>query len=64
MTLQFTVPDMACGACASTIEQAVKAIDPGAEFEADTTRKIVKISTMTPAAQMQQAIQKAGYNPQ
>lgn len=64
MTVQFTVPDMACGACAETIEKAVKAIDPAAEFEADTTSKVVKIASNQADQMLKQAIQKAGYNPQ
>lgn len=64
MTVQFTVPDMACGACVSTIEKAVKAIDPAAEFEANTDSKVVKISTSQTADTMKQAIANAGYDPQ
>ncbi len=64
MTLEFTVPDMACGACANTIEKAIKAIDPAAEITADTTTKLVKISTSTDADALKQAIEQAGYRPQ
>ncbi len=64
MTLEFTVPDMACGACANTIEIAVKAMDPAAEITADTTTKLVKITTTTAAAALKQAIEQAGYHPQ
>jgi copper chaperone len=64
MPLEFTVPDMACGACANTIEKAIKAIDPAAEITADTTTKLVKIATTTDAAVLKQAIANAGYHPQ
>jgi copper chaperone len=64
MTIEFTVPDMACGACANTIEKAIKAIDPGAEITADTTTKLVKILTTTASATVKQAIEQAGYHPQ
>jgi copper chaperone len=64
MTLEFTVPDMACGACANTIEKAIKAIDPAAEMTADTTTKLVKISTTTVSETVKQAIEQAGYHPQ
>jgi copper chaperone len=64
MTIEFTVPDMACGACANTIDQAIKAIDPAAEFSADTTTKVVKISTSTDATVLKVAIEQAGYHPQ
>lgn len=64
MNLEFTVPDMACGACANTIEQAIKAIDPTATVEANTTTKAVEIMTVVAAAPIKQAIQQAGYHPQ
>jgi copper chaperone len=64
MSLEFTVPDMACIACAETITKAVKAIDPAATITANTDTKIVKIVTDRPASQLKQAIQQAGYNPQ
>jgi copper chaperone len=64
MPLEFTVPDMACGACANTIEKAIKAIDPAAEMTADTTTKLVKITTTTASDTVKQAIEQAGYHPQ
>ncbi len=64
MNFKFTVPDMACGACANTIEQAIKAIDPSATIEANTETKEVEIATVAAAAPLKQAIQQAGYNPQ
>jgi copper chaperone len=64
MKIEFTVPDMACGACANTIEKAIKAIDPAAEITADTTTKLVKISTTTASETVNQAIENAGYHPQ
>ncbi|MFM2430881.1 MAG: hypothetical protein RLZZ511_2094 [Cyanobacteriota bacterium] len=63
MQIQFTVPDMACGACAATIEQAVRQIDPAAEFTADTATKVIRISTTAASDAIQQAIRVAGYNP-
>jgi copper chaperone len=63
MKIEFTVTDMACGACANTIEKAIKAIDPAAEITADTTTKLVKIATTTDAAVLKQAIENAGYHP-
>jgi copper chaperone len=63
MPIQFTVPDMACGACASTIEQAIKQLDPAATFTADTPHKTITITTHIAAADLQQAIEQAGYHP-
>lgn len=61
MTLQFTVPDMACSACASTITQAVTAIDPGAKVAADPATKRVNIETQAAETAVKEAIAAAGY---
>ncbi|NJL21799.1 MAG: heavy-metal-associated domain-containing protein [Leptolyngbyaceae cyanobacterium SM1_3_5] len=63
MTLQFTVPDMACSACATTITQAVNAIDPAATISADTKTKQVQIDTVADETTVKQAIVQAGYSP-
>jgi copper chaperone len=61
MTLQFTVPNMACSACSDTITQAVKAIDPNAQIKADPKTKLVNIETQAAEAEVKQAITAAGY---
>lgn len=63
MTLQFTVPDMACSACATTITQAVNAIDPAAKVSADTKTKQVQIDTEADETTVKQVIVQAGYSP-
>jgi copper chaperone len=61
ITLEFKVPNMACSACATTITNAVTAIDPTAKVEADPKTKQVKIETQQPEATVKQAIVAAGY---
>lgn len=61
MTLQFTVPDMACSACVTTISDAIKAIDAAAIVEADPKTKLVKIETAQPETAVKSAIAAAGY---
>ncbi|MBI4783142.1 MAG: heavy-metal-associated domain-containing protein [Oscillatoriophycideae cyanobacterium NC_groundwater_1537_Pr4_S-0.65um_50_18] len=61
MTLQLTVPDMACSACATTITNAVMAIDPTAKVEADPKTKQVHIETQKPDLEVKQSIAAAGY---
>ncbi|MBF2002109.1 MAG: heavy-metal-associated domain-containing protein [Synechococcales cyanobacterium M58_A2018_015] len=61
MTLQLTVPNMACSACADTITQAVNAIDPAAEVNADPKTKQVHINTQANEATIREAITAAGY---
>jgi copper chaperone len=52
---------MACSACVETITQAVTAIDPSAQVEADTKTKQVNIETQKSELEMRQAIAAAGY---
>jgi copper chaperone len=66
MTLELTISDMACSVCVDAITQAVLAIDPKAQVEADTTTKQVTITTTpgnTSASEqdVKQAIAAAGY---
>lgn len=61
MTLQLTVPNMACSACSDTITKAVKAIDPAATVQADTKTKQVNIETQAAETAIKQAITDAGY---
>ena len=61
MTLQLTVPNMACSACSETITQAVKAIDSTATVHADPKTKLVNIETQQSEAAVKAAIVAAGY---
>jgi copper chaperone len=61
MTLQLTVPNMACAACAGKITQAVTAIDPTATIAADPKTKLVNIETQQPEDLICAAITAAGY---
>ena len=61
MTLQLTVPNMACSACSDTITKAIKAIDPAATVQADTKTKQVNIETQATETAIKQAITNAGY---
>ncbi|MBC7822612.1 MAG: heavy-metal-associated domain-containing protein [Candidatus Parcubacteria bacterium] len=61
MTLQLTVPNMACSACVTTITEAVKAIDTTAKVEADPKTKLVNIETQQSETAIKDAITAAGY---
>jgi copper chaperone len=61
MTLELTVPDMACSACSDTITQAIKSIDPTAQVEADPKTKQVTVATQASESAVRQAIVAAGY---
>lgn len=61
MTLHFTIPNMACSACATTITNAVQAIDSTAQVTADPKTKRVEVETQASEATVKTAIAKAGY---
>jgi len=61
MSLQLTVPNMACSACGDTITKAIKAIDPVATVQANPKTKQVKIETQASEMVVKQVISAAGY---
>jgi copper chaperone len=61
MTLQLTVPNMACSACGDTITNAIKAVDPTATVQTDPKTKLVSIETQQSETAIKQAITDAGY---
>jgi copper chaperone len=61
MTLQLTVPNMACSACGETITKAIQAIDSTAIVNADPKTKLVSIETQQSETAIKQAIANAGY---
>ena len=60
---QFSVPDMTCGHCASTITKAVKAEDPQAKVEISLNQHLVKVDSQLPEEDIAQSITDAGYTP-
>ena len=61
MTLQLTVPNMACSACVDTIIKAVKTVDPNAMVHAEAKTKIVSVETKAPEIAIKEAIAAVGY---
>ena len=61
--IEFTVDDMTCGHCASTITKAVKEVDAAARCEIDLGAKRVRIESDRDAADFREAIGEAGYTP-
>ncbi|MVT00143.1 heavy-metal-associated domain-containing protein [Devosia marina] len=57
----FTVSDMTCGHCASTIEKAVKNTDPACEIKIDVAARTVQVETACSAQDIADAIKLAGY---
>jgi copper chaperone len=61
---QFTVSDMTCGHCASTITRAVKQADPQAKVEVLLADKRVRVESALSQAEVAREIAEAGYTPQ
>ena len=60
----FRVTDMTCGHCASTITEAVRAVDALARIEVDVAGRLVHIEPADADAQaLSKAIASAGYSP-
>jgi copper chaperone len=61
--IEFTVNDMTCGHCASTITRAVKEVDAAGRCEIDLSGKKVRIESTHEAGEFKAAIEEAGYTP-
>lgn len=61
--VSFTVNDMTCNHCVSTVNKAVLAVDPKAEVNIDLSTKHVEINSSQPANVLAHAIEEAGYTP-
>lgn len=59
----FSVPDMTCGHCASTITKAVKSEDPKAKVEVSLSERLVKVESSLSTAELTERITEAGYTP-
>jgi len=60
---RFSVPDMSCGHCSATIEQAIRSADPAADVTFDLQSRIVSVTSGLAADTLANAIRSAGYEP-
>ncbi|QND64673.1 heavy-metal-associated domain-containing protein [Mesorhizobium loti] len=60
--LKLKVPDMSCGHCASTIEKAVKSVDPAAKVIVDLGSSMVAVETKADETAIRDVIKSAGYD--
>ena len=59
--LKLNVPDMTCGHCASTVEKAVKSVDPAAKVNVDLGSKTVTVDSVVDETKVKDVIRSAGY---
>lgn len=62
--IEFKVPDMTCGHCASTITKAVKELDAGAKLDISLAEHLVRVDSKASREDLQHAIAEAGYTPE
>ena len=60
--LKLKVPQMTCGHCASTIEKAVKSVDPAAKVQVDLDERTVSVETTADETSVKDSIATAGYD--
>jgi copper chaperone len=61
--LEFNLPDMSCGHCASTVAQTVKFVDSNAKVDVDLNTKKVKVESTEDRSEFVEALTEAGYPP-
>jgi copper chaperone len=60
--LKLKVPDMSCSHCASTVEKAVKSVDPGARVVVDLGSSTVAVESKADENAICDVIRSAGYD--
>lgn len=61
MTLQLTVPNLACSSCIKVVTAAVKTVAPDTTIQANSKTKFVNGETQASKAAIKEAITIAGY---
>ena len=61
--MEFLIPDMSCGGCASAVTRAVVRLDPAATVEVDLADKVVKVISALSPQQLVATIEAAGFHP-
>ncbi len=62
--IEFNVPDMTCGHCASTITKAVKGLDAGAKLDISLAEHWVRVESTASREALRHAITEAGFTPE
>ena len=61
--IEFRLPDMTCGHCASTVTRALKQADPSCEVRVDLSGRTVLVRSDEDRADLVEALTEAGYAP-
>jgi copper chaperone len=58
---EFSIPDMSCGHCVSSVTKAIKAVDPDAVADVDLTKRKAAVETKVDPKTISDALENAGY---
>lgn len=61
--MQFKLPGMTCGHCASTVTKSIQRVDPRATVNVDLPTKNVIVESNVDRAAIAAALTEAGYAP-
>ena len=59
--MRFSVPDMSCGHCRSSITKALASLDPSAQVAIDGEGRTIEVSTDRRPEEVQHALRQVGY---
>lgn len=60
--MKFSVPEMSCGHCTSTIEKSIKSADATARVDCDLATRTVSVVSELPASTLTDILKNAGYD--
>ena len=61
--IEFQLPDMTCGHCASRVAQALKLADPACQVSVDLKAQKVQVQSTDDRQTLADALTEAGYPP-
>lgn len=61
--LEFQLPDMTCGHCASSVTKTLRSADPDCQVRIDLIAKTVQVESVAGRQTLAEALMDAGYPP-
>ncbi|WP_418647740.1 heavy-metal-associated domain-containing protein [Thauera butanivorans] len=63
LPMRFHIENMTCGGCARGVTKAIQSVDADAKVTADPPNRLVEVESSAPQAQIEAALQEAGFPP-
>jgi copper chaperone len=61
--IEFQIPDMTCGHCASMVSSALTQADPDCKISVDLAQRKISVQTTEDKSALVEALTEAGYPP-